>query len=208
MIDDPLDRQPGDEKRGRRRDPWRPSWRDLALVAVTAILSSMATYLYFAPLMLRVRHLEELRLVPNVHVEVIESPGERDGEIDFTIHLANLGPKAVDILVMARPLPDWVAFTDRSAVKVFPARPVEAHVGRDRATVRLMRPLEAGSYASITLSSIKFTPTEYGYGAHAMHLYIYADNREQMIKYYGTMPRPRGGGAAGPAPAGKRPAGP
>src|SRR5690242_3278658 len=103
MIVDQLDQQPGEEKGAGRRGRWRPSWRDVILVSVTAILSSMATYLYFAPLMLQVRHLEELRLIPKLHVEAAESPGEHEGEMNFTIHVANLGPKAVDIFVMTRP---------------------------------------------------------------------------------------------------------
>jgi hypothetical protein len=160
------------------------------LVAVTAILSSMATYLCFAPMMLRIRHLEELRLVPNLHVEAVESPGENEGEMNFTIDLANLGPKAVNIFVMTRPLQDWARFTERSGVRVRPEQPVEAHVGPDKATVRLKEPLKAGFNASITFTAIGFTPTRSTYGSKAMHTYLYADNREQWIKFYSSIRPP------------------
>jgi hypothetical protein len=197
MIGDPIDRLPGEEKGGRRRGSWRPSGRDVLLVVVSAILSAMATYLYFGPMMLRLRELEELRLVPNLHAEAHESPGENEGEMDFTVDLANLGPKDVNIFMMTRPMQEWVAFTDRSTVKVVPSRPVEAYVGRDKATVRFKEPLKAGFNASVTITAIKFTPTRYGYGSNGMHLYLYADNREQWIKFYGSMrPKPDATGGA------------
>jgi hypothetical protein len=191
------DQEPGQEKAGRHRGRWRPSWRDIILVAVTAILSSMATYLHFGPMMLQLKYLEEQRLVPNMHIEVAETAGANEGEIDFTVYLANLGPKAVDIFVLMRPMQEWIAFTDRSVVKTLPAAlPVEASIGRERATVRLREPLKAGSNASLTFTAIKYSPTRYGIGAQGMHGYVYADNREQWIKFYSAM-RPKAPKAAG-----------
>jgi hypothetical protein len=191
MTADPIDRHPGEEKGERRRSRWRPSWRDVILVAVTAVLSSMVTYLSFGPMMLQLRYLEEQRLVPNLHLEAVESPGENEGEMNFTIDLANLGPKAVDIFVMTRLMQEWIAFTQRSAVRVTPSLPVEAHVGRDKATVRFKEPIKVGAVVSITFTALQFTPPRHGYGANGMHTYLYADNREQWIKFYSSMrPKP------------------
>jgi len=113
--------------------------------------------------------------------------GEQEDEMDFTIHIANLGPRAVRILIVTQPMADWVAFTERSEAKVAPTLLVEAGVVRDRATVRFTEPLKAGSNASVTFMAIRSTPTRYGYGAGVMHTYLYADNREQWIKFYTTM---------------------
>jgi hypothetical protein len=206
MIVDPIDQQPGREKGRRRRGRWRTPLKDMLLVAVTAILSSMVTYLYFAPMMIQLRHLEELRLIPKLHVEVAESLGENEGEMNFTIDVANLGPNAVDIFAVTRPMQEWIAFTERSSVKVIPALPFEANFGADKATVRLKEPLKAGSNASITFTAIKFNPTRSGHGANGMHTYLYADFHEQWIKFYSSMrPKPDPPPAAsvpkpGPAP--------
>jgi hypothetical protein len=72
----------------------------------------------------------------------------------------------------------------------WPTLPVDAGIGRDRATVRFTEPLKPGNNASVTFTAIRFTPTKYGYGANVANTFVYADNRVHWIKFYSTR-RPR-----------------